>query len=215
MFNDDKRCVEEAYTSAGNSSDLRVQGDTTSDADLMIAAGWSPSRVGMALLRLHSEWDKAEKPRRPTVAAIETLADAMPRALQRAERTAMARRQANDWYMAEMAKLVGKLTSLPSVRVQLTSYVPRWGIVEASAKVPAIIAYWLDQTCPHCHGCKVVAVPGHRAANTKACKACGGTGIAPVPHGQDGRRVANYMDDCVSRARQSLKNRLRKFHHAA
>lgn len=215
MLVDEKRCVEEEYTSAGNSSNLRVRGEPRSDVDVLIAAGLSPSRVGMALLRLHSEWDKAEKPRRPAPGAIAALAATMPKDLKESERTHMARRQAQDWYMDEMAKLVNKLKSLPAVRSQLTAYVPKWGIAEAAVKVPAIIAYWLDQTCPHCHGLKYQRIAGAPTLSNRACKPCGGTGVAPIPHGHDGRRVANYMDDCVSRARQSLKKHLHGFHHAA
>jgi len=215
MLIDDKPCVEETYTCAGNSSDLRVEADLRSDADVLIAAGWSPTRVGMALLRLHSEWDKAEKPRRPAPGAITALAETMPTNLKQAERTSMARRQAQDWYMDEMAKLVNKLKSLPAVRSQLTAYVPKWGIAEAAVKVPAVIAYWLDQVCPHCHGLKYQRIEGAPTLSSRACKACGGTGIAPIPHGHEGRRVANYMDDCVSRAQQSLKNRLRDLHKTA
>jgi len=215
MLNDEKRCVEETYTSAGNSSDLRVEAEVRSDADVLIAAGWSPTRVGMALLRLHSEWDKAEKPRRPAPGAITLLAATMPAGLKEAERVNMARRQAHDWYMDEMAKLVNKLKSLPAVRAQLTAYVPKWGIAEAAFKVPAVIAYWLDQTCPQCHGLKYQTIPGAPTLSNRACKACGGVGVAPIPHGHEGRRVANYMDDCVSRAQSSLKRRLRGFHNAA
>lgn len=216
------RDVEEAYTSAGNSSDLRVEADQNGDADLIIAAGWSLSRVGMALLRLHSEWDKAEKPQRPTARHIELLESSMrmpclplagdDKKLAAANikaRHLAAQRMAQDWYMGEMAKLVNKLKSLPAVRAQLTGYVPKWGIAEASVKVPAVIAYWLDQTCRGCHGLKFQKIDGSPALGTKVCRACGGTGYAPVPYGQEGRRVANYMDDCVQKARTSIKKRLR------
>ena len=228
MLNDEKRGVEEAYTAAGNSSDLRVEADVRTDADILIAAGWSPSRVGMALLRLHSEWDKAEKPRKPTTERVALLAatldrDVIPLVLNAPEvrrrfeacehkRLIAARIEAADWYMREMAKLVNKLKSLPAVRSQLILYVPKWGIAEAGVKVPAVIAYWLDQMCHQCHGLKFLQVQGAPTLSTKACKACSGTGVGPVPYGQEGRRVANYMDDCVSRAQQSLRNRLRFFH---
>jgi hypothetical protein len=208
MLNDEKRGVEEAYTSAGNTSDLRVEPDVRTDADLIIAAGWSDSRVGIALLRLHSEWDKAEKPRKPCAQAIKALAATMPRCLKEAERNAMARRQAQDWYMDEMAKLVNKLKSLPEVRKKLTEYVPKWGIQEAAMKVPAVIAYWLDQTCHHCSGLKFLKIDGAPSLSTKACRPCGGSGIAPVPHGQEGRRVANYMDDCLQKGRDSIRRNL-------
>lgn len=215
MLNDEKRGVEEAYTSAGNSSDLRVEAEVRTDADIIIAAGWSESRVGIALLRLHSEWDKAEKPRKPSAEAIKTLAATMPKELKEAERMAMARRQAQDWYMDEMAKLVNKLKSLPEVRRQLTAYVPKWGIQEAAVKVPAVIAYWLDQTCHHCSGLKFLKIEGAPSLSTKACRPCSGSGIAPVPHGQEGRRVANYMDDCLQKGRDSIRRNLSQHREAS
>lgn len=221
LMNEDRRGIEEAFTAASNSSDMRVEADHRGDADLIIAAGWSPSRVGMALLRLHSEWDKAEKPRRPTQRQIDLLHQTMPWritekkddkevtvVLTDKDRARMARQQAQDWYMAEMAKLVNKLKSLPSVRAQLVAYVPKWGIAEASVKVPAVIAYWLDQTCHACHGLKFQQIQGTPMLGTKVCHVCGGTGYAPVPYGQEGKRVANYMDDCVQRARDSIRKRL-------
>jgi hypothetical protein len=221
MLNDERRGIEEAYTAAGNSSDLTVSAEHKGDADLLIAAGLSESRVGMALLRLHSEWDKAEKPRKPTQHQIQMLTDAWPRyeyrkqgdeevrvTLTDRDRSVKARAQAQAWYMAEMAKLINKLKSLPAVRSQLIAYVPKWGIAEASLKVPAVIAYWLDQTCHQCNGLKFQPIPGTPTLSNRVCQACGGVGATAVPYGQEGRRVANYMDDCVQKARQSIRKRL-------
>lgn len=219
MLHDDQRCVEENYLAAGNTSNLRVQAEYRNDADVIIAAGWNKSRTGMALLRLHSEWDRANKPRKPTTEAIHALAATMPEVLKRdngtvqqltkSRRHEMARAQAQAWYMGEMGAAVGKLLSLASVREQLSLFVSKASIEDAAEKVPAIIAYWLDQTCHQCHGLKFLRVAGTPALSTKTCRACGGSGAAPVPHGQDGRRIANYMDDCVSNARSSLQRRLR------
>lgn len=221
-LNDEKRGIEEAYQVAGNTSDLRVEPETRGDADLIIAAGWSPSRVGMALLRLHSEWDRAEKPRKPSLQAVEALArqytpdrDGKVQfdAATRLKPIEAAKRVAHGWYMDEMAKLINKLGSLPSVRAQLIAYVPKWGIKEAGEKVPAVIAYWLDQTCRGCHGLKFRQIEGSPSLSTKMCRACGGSGVALMPDGhagQEWRRVANYMDDCCQKARESIKVRLRQ-----
>lgn len=70
MGNDDLRTVEEAYTSATTASNLRVQADRRSDADILIAAGWAPGMLGGALMRLHSEWDS-------TARKVATKTDAM------------------------------------------------------------------------------------------------------------------------------------------
>jgi hypothetical protein len=226
MLHDERPGVEENYLVASSSSNLRVEADRRGDGDMVIVAGWTTSRIGMALLRLHSEWDRAEKPRKPLPPLVALVAATMPRVQpthfvisakamdkhwrkEPARRMELAQQQAQRWYMSEMVRLVGSLSSLASVRHQLTEAGLRWGLEHAVEVVPATIAYWLDQTCPHCHGLKFTQVPGAPALSAKACKHCGGTGVAPVPHGQAGRRLANYMDDCVSRAQSALKERLR------
>ena len=50
--------IEEQYISAGDSSNLRVEAERRSDADILIAAGWSASRIGAALMRLYSKPDR-------------------------------------------------------------------------------------------------------------------------------------------------------------
>ena len=57
------RTVDEAYSSAGNTSDLTVKAERRSDADVLIASGWTPGLLGGVLMRLHSEWDGAAKKR--------------------------------------------------------------------------------------------------------------------------------------------------------
>ena len=60
------RTVDEAYSSAGNTSDLTVKAERRSDVDTLIASGMTPGLLGSALLRLHSEWDGTAKPRKLT-----------------------------------------------------------------------------------------------------------------------------------------------------
>lgn len=58
------RGIEERYISAGNSTNLKVEAERTSDADVLIAAGWTPGGLGHALLRLHGEWDGFSRARK-------------------------------------------------------------------------------------------------------------------------------------------------------
>lgn len=58
----EKPDIAEMYTSATHTSNLRVEAEIRGQADMIIAAGMSPSRLGSALLRLHSEFDGASKP---------------------------------------------------------------------------------------------------------------------------------------------------------
>lgn len=47
--------TEERYLSATQSSNMRVEAEKHGDADVMIASGWSASRIGAALMRLHTK----------------------------------------------------------------------------------------------------------------------------------------------------------------
>lgn len=66
--------VEERYEGAVHASRILLEEHRTGAADVLVAAGWSLSRTGMALLRLHSEWQAAAKPERMTRAQVEALA---------------------------------------------------------------------------------------------------------------------------------------------
>lgn len=249
MLNDEKRTVDESYAVACATSDLRVEADRRGDADVLIAAGWSPTRIGSALLRLHTEWDRSEMPAKPTRKSIEAMAHAKRKpyleacaALERFEKRfekrmdtceehkarqklladtkasfaitpkeaeETAREQAYGWYVAELEMLMGKLKSLPDVRRELTVTAEKWGMEAAAAKVPGVIGWWLHCTCPICSGTKETVVQGSNRQSGKACRGCQGSGVTLVPYGSDGRRVANYMDECVQAARDSIRKRLR------
>ena len=57
----DAPTIEERYTRATTSSNLRCEADTRSDVDCLIACGLTPGILGSALMRLHSEHDSSEK----------------------------------------------------------------------------------------------------------------------------------------------------------
>lgn len=205
--------TEELYTCANNTTNLRVEADSRGSADLLISAGWSASRLGAAMLRLHSEWDSVEKPPRPTKEFIEALAATYPAVAKvkgRADpRLAVAQQAATRWHLSEMYKLAGKLTVLPDVRREVVLQAARWRICDPENVAPAVIKYWLDQNCGACGGLKWKLVPGTPSLSNRQCHVCHGSGVGAVPHGQDGKRLCNFLDDCVSRAQQSIRMRLR------
>lgn len=176
----DARTFEEAYSTAVTSTDLRVNLGRLGDADVLIAAGWSPARVGGALLRLRSEWDRSARPR--------ALSD------------------------TDAILLSGQLRSLPGVRAALAEQLARWGEADpraATAQACAVLACWLSPACPACGGTKYQVAPGTHRHTAKACALCRGAGVRPVPHGQSGRRLANWMDGCLQSARSGIGRRLR------
>lgn len=215
MYQDDRRTIEESYTSATSSSDLRCEtrdGAPRSDTDLLIAAGWSQSRVGAALLRLHTEWDGAEH-LRPAVAA-DFAKDAQAREPDAGRQTpAAARAQAEKLargHNAQQARLLlNHLKSMPAVREQLTMQLLKWNAEDAEQVAGALLRWWLAPNCRACHGRKFEVVPDAGRLSSKACKPCAATGKLRIPHGEVGRRLANWMDDSVQMARNSIGKRLR------
>ena len=181
--------IEERYSSATNTSTMKMEVERAMPIDVLTAAGWSQSRIGAALLRLHSEFDAAEKPR-----------------LYKSPHT--SRKDAAAWLVHEQKLLMGKLKTLPDVRGQVVHYVTLWGYAEPVGKSAAVLLWWLDQTCPACHGTKYEVVAGTNRQSGKLCRTCQGSGLMPVPHGQDGKRLANWLDGCVQLARTSISKSL-------
>ncbi|MFD2298387.1 hypothetical protein QRO11_12095 [Paracidovorax citrulli] len=208
------RTLEEAYASAANTADLRVQADQVGDADLLIAAGWCQSRLGGALLRLHSEWDATSRPRTATAAEFlrpGAQASSADRTAARAEATA----QAHVHNLHETALQLARCKSLPAVREQLVLLLRGWGAEAPDRAVAAILRWWLGPTCTACSGRRYEAIPGTDRLSAKACRQCKGTGHAPIPQGELGRRLANYLDECVHSARGSMGRRLHRGSKAA
>lgn len=168
--------ITERYETANNAKNLKVEAENNGAADVLIAAGWSPVRFGMLLMRLHSEYDG--KAKRHGMGATDALL------------------------------LVGGLKSLNQAVEQLTVQAAKWQIAEANHVAKVMIWHWLNQTCKSCQGRGKQLIPGTPALSERDCPACHGSGKAKAPHGQEGRKLLNYMDDCTSRAADSLRSRL-------
>jgi hypothetical protein len=203
--------VEERYTGATSTSNLKVEARRQLPADLLIAAGWSPTRLGAALLRLHSEWDGAEKPPRPTRERVDQIAAKLP-PVKEGGRDVLdvkgARRVANEWYVHELKILFQKLKTMPEVRHQLQLWAQHRDIEEGERLAAGVLAWWLDHTCPACSGRGQELIKGAPVKSTRNCSVCKGTAETPKPGGMMGRLMLDHINDCVTRARASLKQRL-------
>lgn len=284
--------IEELYQTASNTSNLKVEAERRGSGDVLIAAGWSASRVGMALLRLHSEWDASEKPLKPTKESVRALVGTFQRNLPGEKTVAVtkgekakpltgteAQHYAAAWYAHEVGMLLGKLKGLPSVREQLTVQALKWrmGLPDdpearhelldlrkadaklmvthqlfvdtapegqfrqkaeavmasfakeseqrreqeqqleyhrAAAKASEVVRYWLDQTCKACCGLRWQLVPGAPALSGRTCTECKGRGVSEVPHEEQGKRLANWLDSCVEDARGTVKKNLANWRQA-
>lgn len=203
-----KAGVEELYLVAGNTSDLRVVPERRGAADLLIASAWSPSRLGAAALRLHSEWSAASVPRRPDRDLIDYVARDLPLRNGKPDRI-VATRMAMGWYQGELLRIFARLHSLPVVRDQLAARAAQRGIERPESLATEVVCHWLDPICPTCHGLKFLPVQGAPSLSAKACPSCHAHGQSPVPRGQDGHWLLNYLDDCVQKSRSLMRKRLR------
>jgi len=178
----EKATIEETYSRAGNTSNLAVEADRRGAGDVLIAAGMvgmTPSKsLGMALMRLHSEFDSAARLREGATAI-------------------------------DVALLAARLRKLPSVVALVTERAAVWGMEQPKDKALAVTLWWLDKRCRRCTGRMFEPIPGTPALSAIRCRACNGTGEAHLPHGGEGRKLANYIEASLYAGRVSLRERLR------
>lgn len=204
--NDSSPTIDERYTSATHATNLRVTVEKTGSVDILIAAAWSPSRLGSALLRLHSEFDGAEHPRKITQEAIERITLTMEGNLK--DKAAWAEKIAYDWYQREAGMLLQKLKTMPNVRYQLAMQADKWRLDEPEKIAVKIMIWWLDRTCRHCHGRKWEKIQNTPSLSARHCRHCRGSGETPVPCALEGMRLVDHIEHCVREARASIKKRL-------
>ncbi|AVS89372.1 hypothetical protein C8238_14955 [Paracidovorax avenae] len=176
----DFSALEVAYSSAANASDLRFcvsESSPHSAADVLVAAGWSLSRTGVALLRL------------------------------RAEHGAVARKSDGDRAPGRVCS-PARLPTLPEVHGQLVTQAVRWKLDSPEIMSAGVLHWWLQPACSKCMGRKFQPLPGAGRLSPKKCVACNATGLSSVPHGEPGRRMACFIDDCVQSTLQSIHSRL-------
>ncbi len=178
----DKPNIEEGYAQAVTSSNLRL--DVRQD-----------SPTGAAGLLIAIGWSHA------------SLGAALMRLHTEYDRFSIPPGEAS---ATDIRLLQIGLKTLPSVRQQVTHQAALWGMEHPVEVATAVIAWWLAKSCRVCHGRQYQTIPGTPALSNKACKACAGTGESKLHYGQAGRRLANFLDDCVSRAQQSIRKRLQR-----
>jgi len=221
--------VEESYGSAVAASSLKVEPHRRTAADMVIAAGMNSHRMGLALMRLRTEWDRSAKPLPLAPATIETLAAKLPKVedgehaglvrevVDGEERfrlpLVVAKEQADAWYEHELKLLLQQLKTLPAVRDALIVWAEGEGLEEGVHLVVAVLLWWLDSRCPVCQGSgkKIIAGTGGRSSG-KACGECRknpNPGERKVPHGGRGRKLLAYLNDCRRGARVELDGKFR------
>ena len=195
----------ESYESACNTSNLLVKADRRGSADMIVAAGWCDSHLGMALLRLRSEWESSAKPTPITQAQINALAENISYGTDMKAARKKAQTAAEAWYGNELSLLRIRLKGLPAVSRELYMRCERKGM--PTDMIPRVMAWWLDPICHACHGHGKTLIPGTPSLSAHNCPKCRGEGKLPVPHHQPGKWLANVLSASIGSARVSLRGR--------
>jgi hypothetical protein len=221
--------VEESYGSAVSASSLKVEPHRRTAADMVIAAGMNSHRMGLALMRLRTEWDRSAKPLPLAPAAIERLAAQLPR-VEAGQHAGMvreklmggeerfrlplvvAKEQADAWHAHELGLLLQQLKTLPAVRAGLVHWAAEQELEDGVHVVTAVLLWWLDPACAACGGTGKNIIPGTGGRSKKACGECRknpNPGERKVPHGGLGRKVLAYLNECRRGARVELDGKFR------
>ena len=209
-----KPTIEERITNAMHSKDLSVEERVIGDVDFIIAAGWSQDRFGGAMLRLKTEWDGSPHrsislPRKPSRAMIKAKAQQLAPVPNR-EHFDQARMELEAAYKQRVEEVLCNLKALPGVRRELIFKAKRDGCQAAEDTAVQVLLHWLTPVCPACCGRqKQLEKWSADELGDDACELCNGRGQVPVPGGNEGAGLANYIDDCVSRWRDSISKRMR------
>jgi hypothetical protein len=209
----EKPDVQESYQTAINTTDLTVEADRRGAGDVLIAAGWSESRLGQALIRLQGEWDGAGKPRKLTELEIEHYAQVEANNLAR-ERKLPKGAVKPDVRKMRTAALIGYSQGMKRraeqmrARVEVMELLADWALmrgVDAALLGPAL-THWTTPTCPVCDGHGKRKLPEAPVLG-KQCHHCNGSGERPRPLNSD--RILNYLADCTAKAKRSMGRRMR------
>jgi hypothetical protein len=194
--------VDERYQAASNASDLTVDADQRGPIDVVIAAGWSESRVGMALLRLHSAWNAA-RPRPYTDQHVADHAATLPLKKGKPD-LRRAREDLLTAYITAVRITAERLRGREAVEAQLLAWAALKGI--DAAIVGPTLTHWLAPQCPACLG---RGKRRHADAPVLAgeCDSCHGSGKRARPLGSG--QMYGYIEDALNKGRQSLRKRLR------
>jgi hypothetical protein len=228
---DDVRTVEEGYETAAVSSNLRVDPNLDRQVvDYLIAAGVSDSSLGMALLRLHSEYARAAGPRKPIpIPTIAEYAAKLPQVAIRIEggRTVrgpdihraalMVARAKAEAERARISELRLKAVTLKS-RAVVWQYMMPWAKASEISEeaIAEALLHWLTGVCPACEGRQYRLIPGTPKLDARLCEKCSGIGWTALENAPPRTRmVLDHIQDCLSAARQSLRKNLSNYRKAS
>lgn len=200
---DERPNIEERYLVTAVTSNLKIDLDRASGADIIGAAGMVKNQLGLALMHLRAEWDRTDKPRKKTPAEVGARA-AQFRGIKDKEAKKRARTEALVWHAAALRQRAAALSGRSVVLGLLTDWAALHG-VDVDLLPPALF-HWLSPGCPVCDGHGLHKIPDAPSLGNKSCLHCNGTGTWPRPLGAE--RIHNHIKSCLGKVPGAVRGKL-------
>lgn len=197
---DERPTIAERYSSAIETSNLKVDPDSKRDVDFIIAAGWAGDGIGGLLLRLRTEFDTVKTEVRGS--GDSDLTDRMLIMMRLKTLTPAVRA------LGELGTKQAEVMSLarPNREIEIL--------------IGQVLDIWLDPGCSPCEGRGYNGGGRHEHTGPQIiCRPCGGTGNRKNRLGKDDeqrqfcQRILSLMEDAASRAEQKMRRVLRTTVH--
>lgn len=192
---DDRPTIAERYSSATESSNLKVTSERCGDADILIAAGWSSEVLGAGVARLRTEFDavKAQTVDKGNCSATDTLL-----ALMQLKSLQQVRSDVGEFAVAYATK-----TSFMRPDVEVLKLAGR------------VLGVFLEPLCGKCEGRGFTGGGRHEQSGPQVwCVTCGRTGRRKHRLGQDEEErrfmggLLDHLERSSSRFEQQMSRRL-------
>jgi hypothetical protein len=203
------RSIEEAYATASLTSDMTSFGGMvpkdhqTGQSLVILAAGLTKARLGMALIAFRAEWDRCEKPPKRSEAQIEARASELKDKRGKPD-IRRARVEAMVWHARMLRERATKLRGRSAVLGLLTDWALLRG-VDPDLLSPSLF-HWLSPTCAACDGLGKMRLPDAPALG-KQCTHCHGTGTWARPLGAS--VIHEHIADAIGKAKAGMAGKLR------
>jgi hypothetical protein len=175
----------------------------TGQSVIILAAGLTKARLGMALIAIRAEWDRCEKPPKRSEAQIEARSKELKDKRGKPD-IRRARVEAMVWHARMLRERAMKLRGRSAVLGLLTDWALLRG-VDADLLSTALF-HWLSPRCPACDGRGKMRLADAPVLG-KQCPHCHGTGEWAKPLGA--WVIHEHIADAIGKAKSGMAGKLR------
>lgn len=203
---DERAGIEERLLCAANTSTMKVDVSRgNGSADVIWAAGAASQReqLGLALVNLRSEWDRADKPHKRSEAWIAERAAEL-KAAKAKDHKRRAHIEALVWHAGAMRQRASTLSGRNAVMGLLGDWAA-FHSIDQTLLSPALF-HWLAPNCGACDGHGKIRMLDAPGLTDQECLHCRGEGKWPRPLGAD--VVHKHIARCVGRLKKGMAEKL-------